>query len=44
MPWARACFSSHACVVVSCGTAVTIDALTEDNHYLGGNLSRPAFT
>ena len=31
-------FSSHACVVVSCGTAVTIDALTEDNHYLGGTI------
>lgn len=31
-------FSSHACVVVSCGTAVTIDALTDDNHYLGGTI------
>ena len=31
-------FSSHACVVVSCGTAVTIDALTADNHYLGGTI------
>lgn len=25
-------------MVVSCGTAVTIDALTEDNHYLGGTI------
>lgn len=31
-------FSRHACVVVSCGTAVTIDALTSGNHYLGGNI------
>lgn len=31
-------FSSNACVVVSCGTAVTVDALTEDNHYLGGTI------
>lgn len=31
-------FSQHACVVVSCGTAVTIDALSADNHYLGGNI------
>ncbi|WP_238480103.1 biotin--[acetyl-CoA-carboxylase] ligase [Eikenella glucosivorans] len=31
-------FTPHACVVVSCGTAVTIDALTADNHYLGGNI------
>ena len=23
---------------MSCGTAVTIDALTEDNHYLGGTI------
>ena len=31
-------FSQNACVVVSCGTAVTIDALTDDNHYLGGTI------
>ena len=31
-------FTQHACVVVSCGTAVTIDALTDDNHYLGGTI------
>ena len=31
-------FTEHACVVVSCGTAVTIDALTADNHYLGGSI------
>ncbi|KLT72013.1 pantothenate kinase [Neisseria arctica] len=31
-------FSSNACVVVSCGTAVTVDALTEDDHYLGGTI------
>ena len=29
-------FTQNACVVVSCGTAVTIDALTANNHYLGG--------
>ena len=29
-------FTRNACVVVSCGTAVTIDALTANNHYLGG--------
>lgn len=31
-------FSHHACVVVSCGTAVTIDAITADKHYLGGTI------
>jgi bifunctional enzyme birA/coaX len=31
-------FTHNACVVVSCGTAVTTDALTEDNHYLGGTI------
>lgn len=31
-------FSQNACVIVSCGTAVTIDALTADNHYLGGTI------
>lgn len=31
-------FTRNACVVVSCGTAVTIDALTEDDHYLGGTI------
>lgn len=31
-------FTDHACVVVSCGTAVTVDALTADNHYLGGTI------
>lgn len=31
-------FSRNACVVVSCGTAVTVDALTGDGHYLGGTI------
>lgn len=31
-------FSQQACIIVSCGTAVTIDALTADNHYLGGTI------
>ena len=31
-------FTQNACVVVSCGTAITTDALTEDNHYLGGTI------
>ncbi len=31
-------FTKDACVVVSCGTAITIDALTEQNHYLGGSI------
>lgn len=31
-------FTQNACVVVSCGTAVTTDALTEGNHYLGGTI------
>ncbi len=31
-------FTRNACVIVSCGTAVTIDALTHDNHYLGGSI------
>ncbi|MDO4433474.1 MAG: biotin--[acetyl-CoA-carboxylase] ligase [Alysiella sp.] len=31
-------FSQNACVVVSCGTAVTIDAITADKHYLGGSI------
>lgn len=31
-------FSKNACVVVSCGTAVTIDAMTADGHYLGGTI------
>ncbi len=31
-------FSQEACVVVSCGTAITIDALTAENHYLGGSI------
>lgn len=31
-------FSQRACVVVSCGTAITIDALTENNQYLGGSI------
>ena len=31
-------FTQNACIVVSCGTAVTTDALTEDNHYLGGTI------
>lgn len=31
-------FTQRACVIVSCGTAVTVDALTHDNHYLGGSI------
>ena len=31
-------FTQNACVVVSCGTAITTDALTADNHYLGGTI------
>lgn len=31
-------FSRNSCVVVSCGTAVTVDALTHDGHYLGGTI------
>ncbi|QMT31045.1 biotin--[acetyl-CoA-carboxylase] ligase [Alysiella filiformis] len=31
-------FSQNACVVVSCGTAVTVDAMTADGHYLGGTI------
>lgn len=31
-------FTLNACVVVSCGTAVTVDALTADNHYIGGTI------
>ncbi|WP_373741379.1 bifunctional biotin--[acetyl-CoA-carboxylase] ligase/type III pantothenate kinase [Neisseria sp.] len=31
-------FTANACVVASCGTAVTTDALTADNHYLGGTI------
>lgn len=31
-------FTQNACVVMSCGTAVTVDALTADNHYLGGTI------
>lgn len=31
-------FSNNARVVVSCGTAVTIDAITYDGHYLGGTI------
>ena len=31
-------FTHNACVVVSCGTAVTIDTITADNHYLGGSI------
>lgn len=31
-------FTHNACVVVSCGTAVTIDAITADQHYLGGSI------
>lgn len=31
-------YSRQACVVVSCGTAVTVDALTDTNHYLGGSI------
>lgn len=31
-------YTQQACVVVSCGTAVTVDALTDTNHYLGGSI------
>lgn len=31
-------FSQTACVVVSCGTAVTVDALTHNGQYLGGSI------
>ena len=31
-------FSNNACIVVSCGTAITIDALTTTNQYLGGSI------
>lgn len=31
-------FSRNACVIVSCGTAVTTDVLTDDDHYLGGTI------
>lgn len=31
-------FSHNSCVVVSCGTAITTDAITHDNHYLGGSI------
>lgn len=31
-------FTRNACVVVSCGTAVTVDAMTADGHYLGGTI------
>lgn len=31
-------FTTNACIIISCGTAVTIDALTQDNHYLGGSI------
>lgn len=31
-------FTSNACIVVSCGTAITIDALTTSNQYLGGSI------
>ena len=31
-------FSSNACIIVSCGTAITIDALTTANQYLGGSI------
>ncbi|MBO7381188.1 MAG: biotin--[acetyl-CoA-carboxylase] ligase [Neisseriaceae bacterium] len=31
-------FTSNACIVVSCGTAITIDALTTTNQYLGGSI------
>ena len=30
--------SKNACVVVSCGTAVTVDALSADDQYLGGSI------
>ncbi|MBP5788637.1 MAG: biotin--[acetyl-CoA-carboxylase] ligase, partial [Neisseriaceae bacterium] len=31
-------FTSNACIVVSCGTAITINALTTTNQYLGGSI------
>lgn len=30
--------TDRACVVVSCGTAVTVDAVSTDNQYLGGSI------
>ena len=35
---ARGFSAEDALVVVSCGTATTIDVLTADNHYLGGSI------
>lgn len=31
-------FTKNTCVIVSCGTAITIDALTNSNQYLGGSI------
>ena len=31
-------FTRNACIVVSCGTAVTIDAVSSEHHYLGGSI------
>ncbi|MBR7059888.1 MAG: biotin--[Neisseriaceae bacterium] len=31
-------FTNHACVVISCGTAITVDAVTSGNQYLGGSI------
>ena len=35
---ARIFNQTNALLVVSCGTAITIDTLTADNHYLGGSI------
>lgn len=31
-------FTQNSVIVASCGTAITIDALTHNNHYLGGSI------
>lgn len=32
-------FTQNAALIVSCGTAIAIEALTMDNHYLGGSIA-----
>lgn len=32
-------FTPHAVLIVSCGTALAIEALSQDNHYLGGSIA-----
>ncbi|MBP6563374.1 MAG: biotin--[acetyl-CoA-carboxylase] ligase [Neisseriaceae bacterium] len=31
-------FTQNSAIIASCGTAITIDALTHNNHYLGGSI------